>query len=923
MTAKGSGMAGSGKPACSPIAGEPRVVQGGEGAGQRCSTAGGPRTEQGGGRDVKGCTTAGEPRAEQGRARDVRGCSIAGEPRVVQGRKGGDMGCNIACEPGVEQGRERDEECMQGRGRDDDGCTIAGASRVEQEGAGDDKGCAIAGESRAEQERAVGTITSDKRVIANEYCNAKGASRPISDDTRVEVINQSGRKLTDAELSVLGKGLTFVPSKRQPVAQLLAELKEWERLMRLREYWDGQENGPDGGRDNDSDTKYKQTRWTPPKGRDPWLDLYIEEVSGSVIRGLKKRGKSNLSRAEDEALLSLMKDDSIIIRPADKGSSFVIMNRDDYISRLAEEIREGDGYEETNGDITSSVARKVGKVATRLEEKGYIGKNQRRYLIPPRPVPGTLQGNPKIHKKGAPMRTVVSGRGHATEQMAALAEAELNEHVESQDSYIKDTGDFLNKLQSMHQPITGGEGGHKPLLFCMDVAKLYPSVPRAEGVAACRSALDARSAPTIPTEEMLKVVELVLDNNNFQLGETRNYLQIEGTAIGSKLGRNYACTYMGAWETELLSKSFLKPLKWFRFIDDIWGIWVHGEDTLRDFHTLANQIHPSIKVDLRSSSSSIEFLDVEVLLSESGYLTTNLYTKPTDARAYLHYASDHPPCVKRAIPRGLGMRIKRICSNQRDYHRHKQRLFDRLKERGYPAGELSAELEKVDRMERADLLGRTGRRKGKKEDGRVPMVVTFSSFLPDIRAIMRENRYILKKSSRLSAIFQKDPMVAFKRGSNLKDLLVHKKTRDALRTRGRQDCGGGCAICRVFYEGDMVPGAGGPMHYDKTIGCRTSNLVYGIWCAKCRRVVYVGQTGDTIYTRAQNHLSSIRCRREGRIPVSRHFWGEGHDVEDLRIIGLERAWGNSEDRRKFREMRWVGLLGTQRDTAGENVRRER
>ena len=34
-------------------------------------------------------------------------------------------------------------------------------------------------------------------------------------------------------------------------------------------------------------------------------------------------------------------------------------------------------------------------------------------------------------------------------------------------------------------------------------------------------------------------------------------------------------------------------------------------------------------------------------------------------------------------------------------------------------------------------------------------------------------------------------MVAYKRGSNLKDLLVHKKTRRALATRGRQDCGGG------------------------------------------------------------------------------------------------------------------------------------
>ena len=87
-------------------------------------------------------------------------------------------------------------------------------------------------------------------------------------------------------------------------------------------------------------------------------------------------------------------------------------------------------------------------------------------------------------------------------------------------------------------------------------------------------------------------------------------------------------------------------------------------------------------------------------------------------------------------------------------------------------------------------------------------------------------------------------------------------------------------------------------------------------------MVYVGQTGDTVYKRMQNHLSSIRCKREGRIPVNRHFTEGGHNEEDFRVIGLERTWGNSEDRRKFREMRWVGLLCTRKESDGENVRRE-
>jgi len=158
------------------------------------------------------------------------------------------------------------------------------------------------------------------------------------------------------------------------------------------------------------------------------------------------------------------------------------------------------------------------------------------------------------------MRAVVSGRGHATEKMAELAEHQLNEHVESQDSYVRDTSDFLTKLQGVEQPVVGREG-HKPLVFCMDVTKLYPSVPRTEGVAACREALEARTAANIPTEELVEVIQLVLGNNNFQLGDSRNYIQTDGTAIGSKLGRNFACTYMGVWEKELLSRTAFRPHK--------------------------------------------------------------------------------------------------------------------------------------------------------------------------------------------------------------------------------------------------------------------------------------------------------------------------------------------------------------------------
>ena len=42
----------------------------------------------------------------------------------------------------------------------------------------------------------------------------------------------------------------------------------------------------------------------------------------------------------------------------------------------------------------------------------------------------------------------------------------------------------------------------------------------------------------------MELAHLVLDDNEFEF-EGESYIQIEGTAIGSKLGKNYACAYIG------------------------------------------------------------------------------------------------------------------------------------------------------------------------------------------------------------------------------------------------------------------------------------------------------------------------------------------------------------------------------------------
>ena len=55
----------------------------------------------------------------------------------------------------------------------------------------------------------------------------------------------------------------------------------------------------------------------------------------------------------------------------------------------------------------------------------------------------------------------------------------------------------------------------------------------------------------ISTEYVLEMIKTVLENNIFKFGDD-NFKQPEGIAIGSRVGRNFACSYMRKWDEELI-----------------------------------------------------------------------------------------------------------------------------------------------------------------------------------------------------------------------------------------------------------------------------------------------------------------------------------------------------------------------------------
>ena len=86
----------------------------------------------------------------------------------------------------------------------------------------------------------------------------------------------------------------------------------------------------------------------------------------------------------------------------------------------------------------------------------------------------------KIHKRlhSVPGRPVISNCGTPTEKASGFVDYHLKPIMQKGKSYIKDSGDFINKIKSLQNIPEGA------ILVTADVVGLYPSIPHEAGLKA-------------------------------------------------------------------------------------------------------------------------------------------------------------------------------------------------------------------------------------------------------------------------------------------------------------------------------------------------------------------------------------------------------------------------------------------------------
>ena len=252
------------------------------------------------------------------------------------------------------------------------------------------------------------------------------------------------------------------------------------------------------------------------------------------------------------------------------------MDMDWYENECLRQLNDTQFYEKIDNDI-SPLTHECERYISGLQVDKVIDDGTAKYLKENSPKPGRFYTIPKLHKQGHPGRPIVSSNSHPTERISQFVDFHLQPLVTKLPSYIKDTTHFLNKLNSIGQLPDGVQ-----LLVTLDVSSLYTNIPHNDGIQACSEFLDRRIDPTIPTTRLCDLIRMILIHNTFTFNG-KYYRQINGTAMGTKMAPSYANLFMGKFEENALADASHSPLIWWRFINDIFLLWTHGEDLLNSF----------------------------------------------------------------------------------------------------------------------------------------------------------------------------------------------------------------------------------------------------------------------------------------------------------------------------------------------------
>ena len=689
----------------------------------------------------------------------------------------------------------------------------------------------------------------------------------------------SSKSFNRHEFQLLNKNLNFCPTPQSFNKNVLNnELNAFYRRIKLKAFF---KDAKSTATKEELLFKKKST-WTPTKNHHS-VDTFIDLVNNDIKQLNSKQDiHNNLSPKEKEALKNLHNRTDIIITKADKGGAVVIMDTETYIAEAERQLNDTFYYKRLPHDVTDLHEEKVRQTLSNLKSTCNLENKIAEGLMPSDSKTPNFYLLPKIHKdqRPPPGRPVVNSINSPTSNISKYVDHKLQPVVTKLPSYVKDTTDFIKKLETIK---TAPDNCY---LITMDVKSLYTNIPHNEGINSVKTFMERHQIP-IPTVKIVTtLLTLILTLNNFVFNGI-HYLQKLGCAMGTKCAPNYANIFMGDFEEKYIYP-FIEHYSslYLRYIDDIFIIWKGTKGEFEKFIKDLNSKHATIKFEYEISKKEINFLDTTVFISTNNVIKTRLYKKKTDIHNYLHRRSAHPEKLKKTIPYGQALRVRRICTENEDLHRNCIEMKEDFIRRGYHEREVVTQIQKAKELPRETALTS----KPKQPLSRIPLVLTFNPTLPPIMDVIKKHWNVLQSNPNLREIFNEPPMTAYRRNVSIGDLLnSHTLNQNQVVRKNRRKKEGKCQPCLsrrnnlcckllkscTSFRSHQTKKVYRIFH---TLNCKSTWVLYLMECRLCPVIQYVGKSEPPANIRFNKHRDD--CKVATSIEIDQHFRLPGHNFNE-------------------------------------------
>ncbi|BHF82188.1 hypothetical protein SprV_0802532500 [Sparganum proliferum] len=159
------------------------------------------------------------------------------------------------------------------------------------------------------------------------------------------------------------------------------------------------------------------------------------------------RPREVLSKLERDALRELKADEDLVIVPADKGRSTVVLDETDYLKKAKGLLEDRQFYVPCATNPLKMLTREINVTLLALENSGAITPTDRRMARPQDTALARFYGLPKVHKDGAPLRPIVSLKGTPTYGLAKWLFQRLKFLTAESDTTVSSSAQFLETVK--------------------------------------------------------------------------------------------------------------------------------------------------------------------------------------------------------------------------------------------------------------------------------------------------------------------------------------------------------------------------------------------------------------------------------------------------------------------------------------------